>query len=116
MKTSFEQLQKKVAAFMHERDWEQFHSPKNMSCAISVEAAELLEIFRWSNEQESYALVKDKRMAVEHEVADILILLIECARVCDINLIAAVEAKLAELEKKYPVERSKGNCKKYTEL
>jgi dCTP diphosphatase len=107
-----------LRAFAEERDWEQFHSPKNLSMALAGEAGELLEHFQWLTEDESRSLVNDTaRLAkVSEEVADIMIYVV---RICDklnINLESAVEAKIRANASKYPVSLSKGNATKYTEF
>lgn len=96
--------------FAAERDWEQFHSPKNLAMALSVEVAELLEHFQWLTQQQSLRLDADKQRAVREEVADVLIYLTRLADRLDIDLLAAAEEKIARNAEKYPVATSQGNA------
>ena len=109
------ELIKRLRKFADERDWEQFHSPKNLSMALSVEAAEIVEHFQWLTEEQSKNLPKDKLEEVESELADTLIYLIRLADQLDIDLLAAAHSKIEVNERKYPVDKSKGNARKYTE-
>ena len=111
-------LQEELARFAAVRDWEQFHSPKNLSAALAVEAAELLEIFQWMTEEESRNLPSDGSRAekVRHELADVQIFLLRLADRLGVDLEDAVKEKMALNEVRYPVELSKGNTKKYTDL
>lgn len=109
-------LRDKLRAFAAERDWDQFHSPKNLSMALAVEASELLEHFQWLTEAESKHLSEDKREEVAHEIADVLLYLVRIADKLDINLIEAANKKLALNAEKYPAGKARGNNKKYTEL
>jgi NTP pyrophosphatase (non-canonical NTP hydrolase) len=102
--------------FVVNRDWSQFHSPKNLAMALSVEVSEILEEFQWLTEEESKNLSPEKMEKVRQEIADVLIYLIMLADKYDIDLIEAVNDKIKINEEKYPVEKSKGNAKKYTEL
>jgi NTP pyrophosphatase (non-canonical NTP hydrolase) len=102
--------------FAADRDWDQFHSPKNLSMALSAEAAEIIEHFQWLTEEQSNHLPNEKLQAVETELADTLIYLIRLADKLDIDLLAAAQSKIEVNEKKYPVDKAKGNAKKYTEL
>jgi dCTP diphosphatase len=108
------ELKATLRAFAAERDWEQFHSPKNLSMAASVEAAELLEHFQWLSEEQSYALPPDVRDLVAHEIADILIYLVRLADRLDIDVDRAVQEKIAINERKYPSDRVRGNAAKST--
>ena len=112
---SLEALRAKLNAFVKERDWEQFHSPKNLSMAMMVEAAELLELFQWNTEAESYALTPEKREAVSHELADTFVYLLRIAEVLNIDLITAANQKIALNAVKYPVEKARGKNNKYTD-
>lgn len=107
---SLEQLRQRLAEFAAIRDWEQFHSPKNLSMALIAEAAELVEHFQWISEEQSHFLSPQKKQAVSHELADVLIYLIRLADKLDIDLIAAAQAKIQINETRYPVERVKGNA------
>lgn len=109
-------LQQKVDEFSQQRDWEKFHTPKNLTMALTVEAAELMEIFQWQEGAEGVAGLSDnKRQAVEHEVADIFIYLLRFCSVSGIDLLKAAEDKLKLNSQKYPAELVKGKSKKYTE-
>lgn len=101
-----------------ERDWQQFHTPKNLTMALAGEAGELLEVFQWMKEEESFKVMSDekKALAVRDELADILYYAIRLADVLQIDLDQAFWDKLQRNVKKYPVHLSKGNAKKYTEL
>ena len=106
----------RIRAFRDERDWLQFHDPKNLAVSVAIEAAELLEEFQWKSKEESERHARENRERVADEVADVAIYLYELADVCGIDLRAAVLAKLEKNAIKYPVEKSKGTNKKYTEL
>lgn len=116
MNDSLRDITEHLHRFAKARDWQQFHSPKNLASALAVEAGELLEHFQWLTEQQSFALPPGKREAVGAEVADVLLYLIQLASVLDIDPIAAARAKLKVNELKYPVDRARGNSKKYDEL
>lgn len=109
-------LAKQLDQFAKDRDWQQFHSPKNLASALIVEAGELLEHFQWLTEEQSRALSPEKRDAVGEEVADVLLYLIQIAGALGIDPIAAAQAKLKLNELKYPVDRARGTSKKYDEL
>ena len=109
-------LRDKLRAFADERDWDQFHSPKNISMALAVEASELLEHFQWLTEAQSHNLSSEKREAVAQEIADVLLYLVRIADKLDINLLEAANKKLVLNAGKYPAEKARGNNKKYTEL
>ena len=111
-----EELIKRIRQFVKERDWEQFHSPKNLAMALSVEVAEIMEHFQWRTERESRELDEETLMKVKDEVGDIFIYFL---RLCDelkIDPIIAAKDKMKKNARKYPVEKSKGNAKKYTKL
>lgn len=109
-------LQQRVREFADARDWDQFHSPKNLSMALSVEVAEIVEHFQWLTEEQSKELPQNKLDEVEAELADTFIYLIRLADKLDIDLFASTQRKLALNEQKYPVEKARGNAKKYTEF
>lgn len=111
-----DELRDMLRRFAAERDWDQFHSPKNLAMALSVETAELLEHFQWVSEAESAELPPDKRAGVREELADVLLYLIRLADKLDIDLLAAATDKLKVNASKYPVEKSHGSSKKYTEF
>lgn len=111
----FNLLQNRLTAFARERDWEQFHSPKNLASALIVEAAELLEHFQWLTTEQSEALPADKRREVELEIADIFIYLMRLCERLDVDLRKVVEEKIQMNEEKYPADKVRGSAKKYTE-
>jgi dCTP diphosphatase len=113
---SLEQIKIRLREFAAERDWDQFHSPKNLAMALIVEAAELVEHFQWLTEEQSAALPADKLVAVAQEIADIQIFLVRLADKLDIDIDAAVTAKLVVNEQKYPQQKARGNALKYTEF
>jgi dCTP diphosphatase len=111
-------LKTRVLAFVRERDWEQFHSPKNLSMALAAESGELMEHFLWATPEQSHAIAKDpvKRAKIAEELADVVIYALEFANATALDVSAAIEAKMATNAKKYPVEKAKGRSEKYTEL
>jgi dCTP diphosphatase len=113
---SLDTLRDLLRRFAAERDWDQFHSPKNLAIALSVEAAELLEHFQWMPETQSAALAGDVKARIREEVADVLIYLIRLADKLEIDLLAAASDKIQLNAEKYPVEKARGSSKKYTEL
>jgi len=116
MSQDIEALRNSLRAFALERDWEQFHSPKNLALSVSIEAAELLEHFQWLTEAQSRELSEEQRQQVGHEIADVLLYLLQLADKLDIDPVAAAHQKLAINADKYPVDRAKGTSRKYTEL
>ncbi|MDP1765767.1 MAG: nucleotide pyrophosphohydrolase, partial [Methylotenera sp.] len=114
MADSLEMLRQRISAFVEERDWAQFHTPKNLAMAMIVEAAELVEQFQWSTPQESQQLTPEKREAVSHELADTFVYLLRIAEVLHIDLIEATNQKIELNVKKYPVEKARGSNAKYT--
>lgn len=108
-------LQNRLKQFAVERDWEQFHAPKNLAMALIVEAAELVEHFQWLTEQQSYELAEDKLQEVAFELADIFIYSLRLAERLNVNLLDTVNKKIEINEQKYPVDKVKGSSKKYTE-
>ena len=108
-------LKSKIETFAQMRDWEQFHTPKNLACALSVEASELLEIFQWMNEGEQKNISIEKKEAVAEELSDILTYAIRLAGVMDINLSDSIEKKIKNNAKKYPADLVRGSSKKYDE-
>jgi dCTP diphosphatase len=109
-------INQRIREFRDARDWKQFHNPKDMAVAISVESAELLEHFLWKSPAEVDRCVNDKKPEIRDEIADIAIYLFELADNLGINLVEAMEQKLAKNSAKYPVAKAKGSNKKYTEL
>jgi dCTP diphosphatase len=111
-----EPLRDSLRKFAAERDWEQFHSPKNLAMALAVEAAELLERFQWVTEEDSQRLPAAELARVREEMADVLNYLVRLADRLDVNLLDAARDKIALNALKYPVEKSRGSTKKYSEL
>ena len=114
--TDIERLTARLREFAVQRDWDQFHSPKNLASALVVEAGEVLECFQWLTEQDSTTLNEHRREMVALELADVLLYLIRLADKLDVDLIAAADRKIAINEKKYPANLARGSSKKYTEL
>ena len=112
---SLADLTAQVRDFADARDWQQFHSPKNLAAAMTVEAGEVLEHFQWLTEAESESVSAEKLREVELELADVLIYLVRLADRLGVDLIAAAARKIAINAQKYPVEHAKGSNKKYTE-
>ncbi len=108
-------ISEKIRKFRDERDWAQFHNPKDMAIAISIEASELLEHFLWKNPEELEARVSAKKDEITDEIADIGIYLTELADNLNIDLLAAMEQKINKNAAKYPAARVKGSSNKYTE-
>jgi NTP pyrophosphatase (non-canonical NTP hydrolase) len=108
-------LKLRLRKFAADRDWDQFHSPKNLSMALIAEAAELVEHFQWLTEEQSASLSSAKLKEVEEELADILIYLVRSADKLGINLIEAAKQKIEKNDQKYPADMVKGKSKKYTE-
>lgn len=111
-----ETLKLRLRDFADSRDWNQFHSPKNLCMALSVEIAEITEHFQWLTEEQSRNLPQDKREEVATELADTLLYLIRLADKLKIDLAAAASSKIELNAQKYPVDMSRGNAKKYTEF
>jgi NTP pyrophosphatase (non-canonical NTP hydrolase) len=108
-------LRDRLKAFAEARDWEQFHSPKNLAMALIVEAAELLEHFQWLTTEQSEDLPADKRREVELEMADIFIYLMRLCERLEVDLLKVVEEKIQMNEEKYPADKVRGSAKKYSE-
>jgi NTP pyrophosphatase (non-canonical NTP hydrolase) len=108
--TSIAELRRELGAFVHEREWEPFHSPKNLAMSLAIEAAELMEHFQWITIEESRDLARDavKRAAIGEELADVLAYLLALANALDLDVATAFHAKLAKNAMKYPVELSRG--------
>jgi dCTP diphosphatase len=109
-------LKHEIKEFIRERDWEQFHSPKNLAVGLSVEASELLEIFTWLTDDESESLDPSKLSMVKDEVGDILIYLLDFCSMMGLDPIECASQKLEKNAKKYPISKAKGNATKYTDL
>lgn len=113
---SIQQLTSEICDFRDARDWGQFHGPKEMAVAIVAEAGELLQHFVWQDEDQSRARVAERRDELASEMADVAILLFEMADNCGVDLGAAMRAKLARNEERYPVSKARGSNRKYNEL
>lgn len=112
---TFEELQAMIRTFVDERDWNQFHNPKDLSISLSLEAAEVLEHFQWKNHEEMERYAKSHKDDVGEELADVLYWVLLLANKLDVDLSSAFKAKMLKNAAKYPVEKAKGNHKKYTE-
>ena len=111
-----DQLRDALRAFTAARDWNRFHSPKNLAIALSVEASELLEVFQWLSEEDSRDLEPATKERASEEIADVLLYLLLLSDRLEVDPVAAAERKMAANAQKYPVEKSRGNSRKYTEL
>lgn len=115
---NIQRFQERFREFVKERDWEQFHTPKNLAMALSVEVSELVEIFQWLSEEESKNIneIEGRRRKVEDELGDILIYIARLADVLGIDLEEAIWRKFEKNSQKYPVHLARGNAKKYNEF
>ena len=109
-------LQDAIDAFVDERDWAQFHTPKNLAMGVAIEAAELMEHFLWTTGEASLELDSAKKAAVANEIGDVLIYLLRLGRMLDIDILTAAQEKLVLNREKYPVEKAKGRAVKYVDL
>lgn len=116
MADSLSDLQGAIDAFVAERDWAQFHTPKNLAMGVAIEAAELMEHFLWTASAESASPDPRKKEEIANEIGDVLIYLVRLGRVLDLDIIAAARDKLLINREKYPVEKSRGKAKKYLDL
>jgi NTP pyrophosphatase (non-canonical NTP hydrolase) len=114
--TTLSELRDSLRRFTADRDWDQYHSPKNLAAALIVEAAELLEHFQWMTEGDSKALTGKQRARVSEEMADVLIYLIRLADKLDVDLVDAARRKIKQNALKYPVDKARGTSRKYSEL
>ena len=114
--SELDEIKLRLRKFAEERDWDQFHSPKNLSMALSAEVAEIIEHFQWLTEEQSKNLSKDKQEEVETELADTLIYLVRLADKLGVDLLATARRKIEVNEGKYPVDKAMGSAKKYTEF
>ena len=110
-----ENLKQELRAFVEERDWQQFHSPKNLAMALAIEAAELMEPFQWLTEEQSRSLPDAKLAAVKDELADVFIYLVRLSDQLGVDLLAATREKLEKNRTKYPPEQVRGKALKYNE-
>ncbi len=113
--TPLDDLTQRVRQFAAERDWDQFHTPKNLAMALVAEAGELAAEFQWLTAAQSAAPDPEQLTRIRAESADVLIYLVRLAQVLDFDLLAAARAKLADNERRYPVAKARGSAKKYTE-
>lgn len=116
MADSLAELQVELDAFVEERNWAQFHTPKNLAMGVAIEAAEIMEHFLWCTPDESYSLPREKRAEVANEIGDVLMYLLGLGRALDIDVIAAARDKLVQNREKYPIEKAKGRATKYVDL
>lgn len=116
MRTDLATLIEKLRLFASERDWSQFHSPKNLASALSVESGELLENFQWLTEEQSRDLSEPQKKAVAMEVADVFIYLLQLCDALNIDPLHAADEKISLNEQKYPADRARGSSKKYSDL
>jgi dCTP diphosphatase len=111
------EIQREIRQFAQEREWERFHTPKNIAMALTVESAELMELFQWLTPEESSGeLSPELRSSLSHEVADVAVYLLRLADLLNIDLAAAIQEKMRLNAEKYPVEKSKGHARKYDQL
>jgi dCTP diphosphatase len=113
---ALKRLRDRLRDFASARDWIQFHSPKNLAIGLSVEAGELLEHFLWVSDGDSHTLPQNKLGEITEEMADVLLYLIRLADILNVDLVRAADQKIEVNARKYPVEKSRGSAKKYTEL
>ena len=113
---SFEDLQKMIRTFCDERDWDQFHNPKDLAISMALEAAEVMEHFQWKDAAEVAEYSVKHKEDIGEEVADVFYLVLLLANKLDIDLVEAFQKKMAKNAAKYPVSKAKGSHKKYTEL
>lgn len=116
--TTLDELKQRMLQFASDRDWLQFHDLKNLSMALAIEAAELMEPFRWTANVDAGAVMSSPEVAdaIRQEAADILLLLVQFANIAGIDLLAAAEAKLALNDQRYPIDKCKGVSTKYDQL
>lgn len=113
---NLEDLKQRLRVFAAERDWDQFHSPKNLAMALSVEVAELVEQFQWLTEQESRHPDAARRRRIEDELADVLIYLVRIADRLEVDLLAAATRKLEHNAAKYPADKVRGQARRHDEF
>jgi NTP pyrophosphatase (non-canonical NTP hydrolase) len=116
MSREIDEIRDRLRQFAAERDWNQFHSPKNLASALIVESAELLEVFQWLSEERSAKLSAEEKISATEELADVFIYAVRLADKLDIDLIEAARSKIAKNELKYAVDKARGNSTKYTKL
>ena len=109
-------LEKEIIDFVTERNWKQFHTPKDLALSLMLEAGELLEIFQWKNDDEQNNIILNKKQEISNEMSDIFYYLILMSKYYDIDIIEALKLKMKENKMKYPIDKSKGRSLKYNEL
>ncbi|WP_413525263.1 nucleotide pyrophosphohydrolase [Photobacterium phosphoreum] len=114
--SDIKQLQQTLTEFAQQRDWEQFHTPKNLAMALSGEVGELLEIFQWLTPEQSQQLSPEKKQHASEEIADVMMYLLRLADKCDIDVKQACQEKIQQNAAKYPISKCYGSAKKYNEL
>jgi len=114
--TSLKELQKMIRQFVDDRDWDQFHNPKDLAISLSLEAAEVMEHFQWKNTDEMAEHAKKMKNKIGEELADVFYWILLLANKLDIDLVDAFKKKMEKNQAKYPVAKAKGSHKKYTEL
>jgi NTP pyrophosphatase (non-canonical NTP hydrolase) len=114
--SEFEKFTNKYIAFRNERDWQQYHKPKDIALSLVLEAAELLELFQWKTDEEIQQALASNKEKLADELADVMAWVLILAHDCKIDLATALENKIAKNAVKYPIEKAKGSSKKYTEL
>ena len=116
MSSDLNEIIRKIGRFRDDRDWMQFHDPKNMAISIVLEASELLEHFQWKNREEVATYVKENADAIEEEIADVAIYLFELADNLGIDLLKAMDRKIDRNGRRYPVEKARGNARKHSQF
>jgi NTP pyrophosphatase (non-canonical NTP hydrolase) len=116
MSDSIHDLRRRLGQFAQEREWQQFHSPKNLASALIVEAGELLEHFQWMTEEQSRRLNAEQTEAVAGELADVLLYLVQLSDAVGVDLLTAANAKLELNAARYPVDRARGSSRKHDQL
>lgn len=114
--TEIQELTLELRAFASDREWDVFHSPKNLAMALNVEAGELLEHFQWLTEEQSKTPSSELKVKIEEEVADVFLYLLQLSDKLGLDVVDAAKVKLKKNASKYPVQKARGNSKKYTEL
>lgn len=112
--SEFRRLQEKARAFAEARDWDQFHSPKNLTMALGGEVSELLDLFQWMTEAQSHDLTPEQKQAAAHEIADVQIYLLRLADKLGVDIPSSVEEKMLLNESRYPADQARGLAQKYT--
>ena len=114
--SNIDDLTKRIIAFRNARDWKQFHNPKDLALSLVLEAAEVMEHFQWKNQKEIEEYLKTNKEDIADELADTLYWILLMGKDLDIDVLEALDKKISKNEAKYPVERSKGNARKYNKL